>query len=78
MPRSMQDIFLNKLRKGKISCTIITTNGYQIKDAVIVSFDSFSLLIDEKGQQRLVFKHAVSSIAPSQAIDVTDDENTDK
>ena len=74
MAKSMQDTFLNTIRKGKIPCTIITVNGFQIKNALITAFDSFSLLIEAEEKQQLLFKHAVSSIQPAEKVDVTEEQ----
>ena len=73
MAKSMQDTFLNTIRKGKIPCTIITVNGFQIKNALITAFDSFSLLIEAEEKQQLLFKHAISSIQPAEKVDVTEE-----
>ena len=72
--KSMQDIFLNTVRKEKIPCTIIVTNGFQIKNALIVSFDNFSILAESDGTRQLIFKHAISSISPARMVELTDME----
>ena len=69
MAKNIQDAVLNALRKEKKKCTVITTNGFQIKDAVIVSFDSFSIWFEVSGKQTLMFKHAISSISPTERIE---------
>ena len=69
MAKNIQDTVLNALRKEKKKCTVITTNGFQIKDAVIVSFDSFSIWFEVSGKQTLMFKHAISSISPTERIE---------
>jgi len=66
---NLQDYILNHLRKGKISCTLHLTNGFQMKNVLIYAFDNFSILIiGEGGKQMLVYKHAISSITPSMAV----------
>ena len=69
MAKNIQDAVLNALRKEKKKCTVITTNSFQIKDAVIVSFDSFSIWFEVSGKQTLMFKHAISSISPTERIE---------
>ncbi len=69
MAKSIQDAVLNALRKGNKACTVITTNGFQIKDAIIVGFDSFSIWLEVSGKQMLMFKHAISSISPTEHIE---------
>lgn len=73
MAKSMQDIVLNTLRKDKIPCTVITTNGFQIKKALIVGFDNFAIMIESDGKQNMLFKHAISSITPSKNINIREE-----
>lgn len=72
--KNLQEVFLNTLRKEKIPCTIIITNGYQMKNTMILSFDSFAILAEYEGKQSLLFKHAISSISPSKNINLAIDE----
>lgn len=65
---AVQDSFLNAARKQQARVSIHVTNGFQIKSAKILSFDSFVLLLESGGKQMLVFKHAISSITPEEPI----------
>lgn len=60
-----QQQFLNSLRREGTRVTLITTNGYQMRGR-ITGFDSFAILLKEEdgGPEQLVYKHAVSTIAP--------------
>lgn len=61
---TLQSKVLNEIRKTQTPCTIILTNGFQIKNALITGFDSFVLLLRTKeGGQMMVYKHAVSTIS---------------
>ena len=60
---NLQDVFLNQARKERISLTIFLTNGYQFK-GVVRGFDSYIVILDCDGKQQLVYKHAISTIAP--------------
>ncbi|MPQ43938.1 RNA chaperone Hfq [Clostridium tarantellae] len=64
---NLQDIFLNNARKGKIHVTIFLMNGVQLK-GYVKGFDSFTVVLDSEGRQQLVYKHAISTIAPVQPI----------
>lgn len=78
VPTNIQDRFLNAVRQKNIPVSIIVTNGYQIKNARIVGFDNFVLLINtEDGNEMLLFKHAISSIIPTQKVtlDASKEEN---
>ncbi len=65
--QSLQDNFLNQLRKQKMPVVIYLTNGVRLR-GVIRGFDSFVILLKETTQQ-LIYKHAVSTIVPEKEID---------
>ena len=65
--QSLQDNYLNQLRKDKIPVIVYLTNGVRLK-GVVKAFDSFVILLKESTQQ-LVYKHAVSTIVPERDID---------
>ena len=60
---NIQDYFLNVARKEHIGLTIFLVNGFQFRGTV-KSFDSYSVVLDCEGKQRLVYKHAISTLAP--------------
>ncbi len=66
--QSLQDAFLNQLRKEKMPVIIYLANGVRLK-GVIKGFDSFVILLKETTQQ-LIYKHAVSTIVPEKEIDL--------
>ncbi|TFB23129.1 RNA chaperone Hfq [Filobacillus milosensis] len=66
---NVQDTYLNKLRKEKVPLTVFLTNGFQLR-GVVKSFDNFTILIETEGKQQLIFKHAISTFAPSKNIDL--------
>jgi host factor-I protein len=59
---NVQDSFLNAVRKAELPVMIYVTNGYLIKNAKVVGFDSFSVLIEYEGKKTLVYKHAISTV----------------
>jgi host factor-I protein len=65
--QSLQDNYLNQLRKDKIPVVVYLTNGVRLK-GVVKAFDNFVILLKETTQQ-LVYKHAVSTIVPERDID---------
>lgn len=73
---NLQDIFLNQVRKEKLSATFILTNGFQFK-GVVKGFDSYVVIVDCDGKQELIFKHAISTIIPARAISILDSEKPD-
>ena|SRR3990167_1345600 len=63
---SLQDPFLNSLRKEKIPVSIYLVNGIKLQ-GVIESFDQFVVLLKNTVSQ-MVYKHAISTIVPSRNI----------
>jgi host factor-I protein len=65
-PQSLQDHFLNSVRRARTSVTIFLVKGVKLQ-GVITWFDSFSLLLRREGSSQLVYKHSVSTIMPAEA-----------
>ena len=72
MADNLQDKFLNQLRKDKILVSIFLVNGIKL-EGVIESFDQYIILLKNKITQS-VYKHAVSTIVPSQPTKLEFDE----
>jgi len=70
---SLQDQFLNASRKDKVDITIYLVNGVPIKGRVL-SFDNFTILLEVDKRQNLIYKHAVSTIAPLKPVRYRDEE----
>jgi host factor-I protein len=66
---NMQDAFLNQIRREKIPVTIYLVNGFQIK-GLIKGFDNFTAIVEQEGRQQMVYKHAISTIAPIKPISI--------
>ena len=71
--QNLQDAFLNQVRKEKNSVTVFLINGVKLQ-GVITWFDNFCILLRRDGQSQLVYKHAVSTIMPSQNVSLYDGE----
>ncbi len=69
---NLQDKFLNKLRKDKVQVSIFLVNGIKL-EGTIDSFDSYTILLKSKITQS-VYKHAISTIVPSQPVKLEIDE----
>ena len=65
--QNLQDVFLNTVRKGKTPLTIFLVNGVKLQ-GVVTWFDNFCVLLRREGQIQLVYKHAISTIMPSQPV----------
>lgn len=64
--QSLQDPFLNALRKERIPVSIYLVNGIKLQGQV-ESFDQFVILLKNTVSQ-MVYKHAISTVVPSRAI----------
>ena len=67
--QSLQDPFLNALRKERIPVSIYLVTGIKLQGQV-ESFDQFVILLKNNISQ-MVYKHAISTIVPSRAVTVT-------
>jgi host factor-I protein len=72
--QSLQDNYLNQLRKDKLPVLVYLTNGVRLK-GVVKAFDNFVILLKDANQQ-LVYKHAVSTIVPERDIDIRFEEHS--
>ena len=75
---SLQDPFLNTLRKERIPVSIYLVNGIKLQGQ-IESFDQFVILLKNSVSQ-MVYKHAVSTVVPSKNVrlpmkDAAEDED---
>ncbi len=69
--QNVQDVFLNQLRRQKMAVTIFLINGVKLQ-GMITWFDNFSILLRRDAHSQLVYKHAISTIMPSQPIQLYD------
>ena len=63
---SLQDPFLNALRREKISVSIYLVNGIKLQ-GIIEAFDQFSIVLRNSVNQ-MVYKHAISTVVPAKAV----------
>lgn len=66
----LQDLFLSRVRTAQTPVTLFLMNGFQMRGK-ITGYDAFVVLVDSGGKQQVVYKHAISTIAPEQAVDLT-------
>ena len=63
---TLQDPYLNALRKEKIAVSIFLVNGIKLQGQ-IESFDQFVILLKNSVSQ-MVYKHAISTVVPSRDV----------
>ncbi|GHC19669.1 RNA chaperone Hfq [Aidingimonas halophila] len=64
--QSLQDPYLNILRKERIPVSIFLVNGIKLQGQ-IESFDQFVILLRNTVSQ-MVYKHAISTVVPSRSV----------
>jgi host factor-I protein len=70
---NLQDTFLNHLRKNKNPVTLFLVNGVKLQ-GIITWFDNFSVLLRRDAHSQLVYKHAISTIMPTNPVQLFDAE----
>ena len=70
---NLQDLFLLRLRQERLPVTVFLMNGFQLRGA-ITGFDAFVVVLDSDGRQQVIYKHAISTIAPIRPVDLTEAE----
>jgi len=71
--QTLQDPFLNALRKERIQVSIYLVNGIKLQ-GYVESFDQYVILLRNTVTQ-MVYKHAVSTIVPAKSVNMADSEN---
>ena len=70
--QSLQDPFLNALRKENVPVSIYLVNGIKLQGHVD-SFDQFVVVLRNTVNQ-MVYKHAISTIVPGRMVEVSSDQ----
>src|ERR1700734_3865633 len=69
--QSLQDPFLNALRKERVPVSIYLVNGIKLQGQ-IDSFDQFVVLLKNSVSQ-MVYKHAISTVVPARNVRLTEE-----
>ena len=64
---NLQDAILQEVRRDKVPVTLFLMNGFQLR-GTIVGFDSFVVVLVSEGRQQMIYKHAISTLAPMKPI----------
>ena len=64
---NFQETFLLRARREAVPVTMFLMNGFQMR-GVIRGFDAFVVVLESEGRQQLIYKHAISTIAPVRPI----------
>ena len=67
--KEVENKFLDKMKKSEISVTVFLVNGVKLQ-GIITWFDDAILLLRRDGHTQLIYKHAVSTIMPGEAVEI--------
>ena len=62
-PINLQDAILNEVKYDRVPVTLFLMNGFQLR-GTITGFDSFVVVLVTDGKQQMIYKHAISTLAP--------------
>lgn len=74
--RQLQDVFLSRVSEAEVQVTMFLVNGVMLQGR-IAAYDLFCTLLERDGYVQLAYKHAVSTIQPAEAVDLSDWEDDD-
>ncbi len=60
---NLQDAILQEVCREKVPVTLFLMNGFQLRGTV-TGFDSFVVVLVSDGKQQMIYKHAISTLAP--------------
>ena len=60
---NLQDAILREVRRDKVPVTLFLMNGFQLR-GIVTGFDSFVVVLVTDGKQQMIYKHAISTLAP--------------
>ena len=73
--QSLQEPFLNALRRERVPVAIYLVNGIKLQGQV-ESFDQFVVLLKNSVSQ-MIYKHAISTVVPARNVNVFEEEDED-
>ena len=68
---NVQDAFLSQIRRSRAAVTIFLVNGVKLQ-GFITWFDEQVVLLRRDEQTQLIYKHAISTVMPSIAVNLSD------
>ena len=68
---TLQEAILSEVMRDKVPVTLFLMNGFQLRGA-ITGYDSFVVVLVTDGKQQMIYKHAISTLAPMKPIKAAD------
>jgi len=60
---NLQEAILRECRREKVPVTLFLMNGFQLR-GIVTGYDSFVVVLVSDGKQQMIYKHAISTLAP--------------
>ena len=60
---NLQDSILKEVIRDRVPVTLFLMNGFQLR-GFLTGFDSFVVVLVSDGKQQMIYKHAISTLAP--------------
>ena len=60
---NLPDAILKEVIRDRVPLTLFLMNGFQLR-GIITGFDSFVVVLVSEGKQQMIYKHAISTLAP--------------
>ena len=70
---NLQDLFLLRARQDRVPVTLFLMNCFQMR-GTITGYDPFVVVLDSDGRQQVIYKHAISTIAPIRPVELRENE----
>ena len=68
---NLQELFLLRARRDKVPVTVFLMHGFPMR-GIITGFDAFVVVLDSDGKQQVIYKHAISTVAPLRPVDLSE------
>lgn len=65
---NIREYFLDELQFRALPATFFLLNGFQLK-GVLLHYDDEVLIVESGGKKQMVFRHAISTISPGEAVE---------
>ena len=70
---NLQEIFLTCAHRQHVPVTLFLVNGFQLR-GTISGFDCFVVILDTEDRRQMIYKHAISTIAPVRALSLAEED----
>ncbi len=64
---NLQEAILKECRRDKTPVTLFLMNGFQLR-GTITGYDNFVVVLVTDGKQQMIYKHAISTLAPMKPV----------